>query len=199
MEDDDLLLWRALFIFMVSRYVRQAKGEDSGLPKMTLEQPASPCDFLPEVVSLWETTEWRDLAKEFGFKELSFNQGEYGGIVSKPTTFGGDLPLQLSTPRPMGRYQRSGQHHDSKELARWSPGTMSMVARAIQEEIRGGHPRLRALSWSEHLRYNHTPYRRDCRVRQETLQKQRPHKRVENPWAGVLSLDRHCWTFPSWP
>lgn len=48
---------------------------------------------------------------------------------------------------------------------------------------------MRALSWSEHLRYNHTPYRRDCRVCQETLQKQRPHRRIENPWAGILSLD----------
>ena len=188
-EEDDTLLWRAIFIFLVARYVRQAKGENTNLPKMTLEQPASPCDFLPEVVSFWETSEWKDLVKEFGFSELTFNQGEYGGMVSKPTTFGGDLRLQLPAPRPMGRYQLQGQHRDSKELARWSPGTMSMIARAIQEEIRGGSPKMLALSWTEHLRYNHTPYRRDCRVCQETLQKQRPHKRIENPWAGVLSLD----------
>ena len=32
--------------------MRQAKGENTNLPKMTLEQPASPCDFLPEVVEL---------------------------------------------------------------------------------------------------------------------------------------------------
>ena len=188
-EEDDILLWRSIFIYMVARYVRQAKGEDATLPKMTLEQPASPCDFLPEVVSFWNTSEWKDRSHEFGFSELSFNQGEYGGIVSKPTTFGGDLKLQLSSPRPMGRYQLQGQHRDSKELARWSPGTMSMVAKAIQSEIRGVGPKMLALSWSEHLRYNHTPYRRDCRVCQETLQKQRPHRRIENPWAGVLSLD----------
>ena len=101
-EEDDTLLWRAIFIFLVARYVRQAKGENTNLPKMTLEQPASPCDFLPEVVSFWETSEWKDLVKEFGFSELTFNQGEYGGLVSKPTTFGGDLRLQLPAPRPMG-------------------------------------------------------------------------------------------------
>ena len=187
--EDDVLMWRAIYLFMVTRYVHQAKGGGGPVPRLALEQPASPSEYLPEVVSFWDTAEWKDLATEFGFQEMTYNQGEHGGLVSKPTTFGGDLQPRLSKPREMGRYQLQSRHHDSKELARWSPGTMSAVARAIQEDLRGGAPKMLALSWTEHLRYNHTPYRRDCRVCQETLQKQRPHRRIENPWAGVLSLD----------
>ena len=36
---------------------------------------------------------------------------------------------------------------------------------------------------------NHTPYRRDCLVCQQTLQQAHPHRRVKHPTGGVLSLD----------
>ena len=48
---------------------------------------------------------------------------------------------------------------------------------------------LKALSWDEHIRNGHCPYRRDCRVCQETLSRQKPHRRVQHPWSAVLSLD----------
>lgn len=46
-----------------------------------------------------------------------------------------------------------------------------------------------ALSWSEHLAFRHVPYRRDCRVCQESSQQCPPHRLVKDPIAGVLSID----------
>ena len=132
---------------------------------------------------------WKMLKEEFGFSEVSLRQGDHGGVTIKPTTFGGDLPLQVPEPRPRGRMQEDEQVNDSKTLARWAPGVMHMVATSLMQWVLGYEESMKALSWTEHLRYNHTPYRRDCRVCQETLQKQKPHRRIEHPWAGVLSLD----------
>ena len=50
-------------------------------------------------------------------------------------------------------------------------------------------PALKAISWEQHLAMNHTPYRRDCLVCQQTLQQAHPHRRVKHPTGGVLSLD----------
>ena len=186
-EEDDILMWRGIFLFIVSRYASDARGQHKEPVRLLIEQPASPRDYQPEVVSFWDTWEWKQLKKEFTLHETHVNQGDYGGRATKPTTFGGDLEITPPTPRPRGR--SDDVVSDSKELSRWAPGIMTMVARALQEKVRGEAPHLRALSWSEHIRYNHTPYRRDCRVCQETLQKQRPHRRIQHPWAGVLSLD----------
>lgn len=57
---------------------------------------------------------------------------------------------------------------------------MTMVARAIQEDLRKQRPSLKALSWEEHLRYG---------LCQETLSRQKPHRKVVHPWAATLSLD----------
>ena len=45
------------------------------------------------------------------------------------------------------------------------------------------------MSWSEHLAFRHVPYRRDCRVCQESSQQCPPHRLVKDPIAGVLSID----------
>ena len=45
---------------------------------------------------------------------------------------------------------------------------MRTVAVAPQLEVRGQPEKLKALSWDEHIRAGHCPYRRDSRVCQET-------------------------------
>ena len=62
-------------------------------PVLSLEQPASPKQYKPEVVSFWDTTEWKQLKEEFNLKECTFQQGHLGGKTAKPTTFGGSLDL----------------------------------------------------------------------------------------------------------
>ena len=49
-QEDDILLWRMIFPAMVSNYIKEAR-QDPNPVGFTLEQPASPRDYKPEVVS----------------------------------------------------------------------------------------------------------------------------------------------------
>ena len=66
---------------------------------------------------------------------------------------------------------------------------MSMVAEALMLQVMQQHPKLRPLSWDEHIAHGHTPYRRDCAVCQQTMQQCNPHRKVPYPVGGVLSVD----------
>lgn len=56
------------------------------------------------------------------------------------------------------------QVKNSKELSRWAPGFMSMMARALKEQVFNTHVvKQKELTWSEHIAFGHVPYRRDCR------------------------------------
>ena len=186
-EEDDLMLWRMIYLYMISNYLKKADGKVMDT-RFLLEQPASPKEYMPEVVSFWDTREWAQIKEEFNFVEVTMNQGDHGGKAMKPTTFGGDLTLKVPPQRPCGHIKRE-TIKNSKELSRWAPGVMTMVATAIVEGVLSDEVSMRSLSWSEHIMNHHTPYRRDCRICQETLQRQKPHRRVKHPWAGVLSLD----------
>ena len=189
-REDDVLMWRALMVLLVSIHVRRAQGEKGKEVKFLIEQPAEPED-LPEVVSWWRTQEWRDLKKIYNWEEMTFKQGDFGGKAPKPTTVGGDLLVEIDEgekDRP-GRRRRREEIKTSKDLERWAPGMMRMIAKELVAQIQGASPKVRVLSWDEHIQMNHTPFRRDCRVCQETRQKQNPHRKVRSPLAGVLSLD----------
>ena len=85
----------------------------------------------------------------------------------------------------------NGGSGDSKSLARWVPRLMDLVADAlcrqafnVVEEIK-----CKAMTWAEHCAAGHVPFRRDCRVCQETSAKGRPHRKVAYPLNGTLSVD----------
>ena len=186
--EDDLMLWRMCFLFMAGSYLRKARKVEEPIGFL-LEQPASPQDYMPETVSFWGTSQWKELKSEFNLKETTYQQGHLGGQAPKPTTFGGNLELKVKKHR-MKKDPGLQPVKSSKELARWSPGTMSMVSEAIITQVlQQEHPRLRPLSWDEHLRHGHIPYRRDCAVCQQAMQQQAPHRKVDQPLGGVLSLD----------
>ena len=74
-EEDDVLLWRMVFLYLVAEYLRRARGEKREV-KFTVEQPASPRSYKPEVVSWWDTEEWKKLQAEFDFKEYTYTTKE---------------------------------------------------------------------------------------------------------------------------
>ena len=78
---------------------------------------------------------------------------------------------------------------DSKMLSRWAPGVMHMVALALKLKIYNVSGHLRAMSWKEHVDHQHYPFRRDCQICQESLQRDLPHRKVKHPLCGVLSAD----------
>ena len=187
-QEVDILLWCMIFLAMVSNYIKEAR-KDPNPVGFTLEQPASPKDYKPEVVSFWDTKEWASLKKEFGWEETTFAQGQYGGSDTKPTTFGGNLKLEVNNHKRMKKAGEGLEVKSSKDLSRWAPGVMAMVAEALTTQVMQRNPMLRPLSWDEHIAHGHTPYRRDCAVCQHTMQQCHPHRKVPYPVGGVLSLD----------
>ena len=90
--EDDVLLWRMVFLGMVASHLRKARREPDPFI-FSLEQPASPREYKPEVVSFWDTPQWTSLKEEFEWEETTFSQRPLGGAATKPTTFGGNLQL----------------------------------------------------------------------------------------------------------
>eukprot|EP00438_Fugacium_kawagutii_P029791 Skav227164 [mRNA] locus=scaffold502:278286:285743:- [translate_table: standard] len=179
---DDVLAWRMIFLYMVASYVSQVTTPEKKIG-FGLEQPAEPVN-MPEVVSLWRTKEWKSFKAEFQLEEITFDQKDLGGKSRKRTTFGTNLCMKADEHRMKGVQEVI---YDSKDLSRWSPGTMSMVARALLEH-EGRKVKIHALSWQEHVEHGHVPYRRDCLTCQQALQQCLPYRRVRHPM-GVLSFD----------
>lgn len=186
-QDDDILLWRQIFLYMVATYIRKARGVQEKVG-FVLEHPESPRDYMPECVSIWGQQDWKLIKEEFGLEELTLQQGRYGGEATKPTTLANNLDLEPPTPWT-SRMRFTRGEGDSKRLARWVPGMMNMIAGALSHHYGKRPTSLKAMSWEDHLKHNHTPFRRDCKVCQEAQQRQHPHRRCQHPLCGVLSLD----------
>ena len=192
-EEDDILLWRMVFLAIVSDMVLKANGSDRRIV-FGLEQPAEP-EYKPEVVSFWWTEEWRALRDLMGWHEQKLNQGDFVErpveVPVKPTKMGGSLSLEVPKKKnPLARSRDDGVVLDSKDLARWVPMMMRAVSKALADQVFGhAEVKLRALTWDQHVSAGHVPFRRDCRVCQEASAKGRPHRKVKHPLAGTLSID----------
>ena len=162
-QEDDLLLWRMIFLAMVSNYIKEPRKNPNPVG-FTLEQPASLKNCKPEVVSFWDTKEWASLKKEFGWEETRFAQNQYGGSATKPTTLGGNLKLEVNNHTRMKKRGEDLEVKSSKDLSRWVPGVMAMVAETLTTQVMQCNPILRPLSWDERIAHGHTPYRRDYAV-----------------------------------
>ena len=188
-SEDDVMLWRMIFLAIIGQYMWKAR-QLPGKMHFELEQPASPRSYMPEVVSFWDQEEWRKLKEEFEWKEKVIYQNKYGAGVAKPTTFGGSLELETEDYVEIRPRKKLVKVPNSKSLARWPPGVMSMLAGALMKQANYQKAKIAELSWAEHFACNHTPYRRDCRVCQESLQQEdQQHRRVKYPQGGVLSID----------
>ena len=185
-REDDVLMWRMLFLHAVADQVWKAR-QKPGKVVFSMEQPSEPQDR-PEVVSIWRQGEWKRLKELMKYEEYHCFQGHLGGKAMKPTTFGGTLELdvkEFERERPK-TFKRISS---SKELERWAPGLMMMVATALMRQVHGKKPKMKALSWQQHIAFGHIPYRKDCKVCQESLQQADRHVRSRHPQGGVLSLD----------
>ena len=188
-QHDDEMMWKMILLYLVSKAAKKAlnnKEKDINVGFL-LEQPASPV-YKPEVVSFWWTDQWRALQRMEDLRLINVNQGDYGGDAIKPTGLGTNLGVPSGRLRGNGKARPVGGSGDSSALARWAPGLMKAVATAVLVHL-GGVPRLRAINWEQHLKGGHYPFHRDCRVCQEAAAKDRPHRRLRHPKAGVLSLD----------
>ncbi|CAL1136331.1 unnamed protein product [Cladocopium goreaui] len=53
--EDDVLMWRFIFLWMVATYIREAKQVQRPIGFL-LEQPATPKEYMPQCVSFWTPT-----------------------------------------------------------------------------------------------------------------------------------------------
>ena len=186
LREDDVMMWKFWFLHIVNEQSRQALKMERPTA-VAMEQPASPKSYNEEVVSFWDTKEWKKLGELCKLNLVTYNQKDLGGLASKMTSFGTNLEVEVDTHR-MQRPSTSEEVSDSKVLARWSPGTMSMVSKALLKFL-GRKVRLKGLTMKEHIEFGHIPYRKDCAVCQQSLQQCHPHRRQKIPTPGVLSLD----------
>ena len=189
--DDDVLLWRMLFLAEVAKLGR-ATHPSKGKFRFMLEQPAEPL-HRPECVSFWLTSEWKALRDLNSWGEQAFCQGDFcqDEVPIKPTKLGGNLEIELPVYKNPHARARAGDEplEESKTLARWLPNLMRAIAKACVEKALDDVPKLKALSWSQHVELGHVPMRRDCRVCQEASAKARPHRQVRHPLCATLALD----------
>ena len=76
-----------------------------------------------------------------------------------------------------------------EQLARWAPGMMRAVATALVRQVQQKEIMARKLSWDEHVRNGHVPFRRDGGVCQRAAARSRPHRRQDFPEGFTLSFD----------
>ena len=191
---DDLLMMRFLVLYIISETMRRA--EDLEAPTtFIIEQPAPPGDR-PEVVSWWRTPQWKGMEEIYGLHQQRINQSEFGATSTKPTTIGGNVPLQVplpgrkGVPRDVAGKTKEEIFEGSRRLARWPPLMMRSIATALQTCTLQEPVKIRTVSWQEHVQAGHTPFRKDCRVCQEASARDAQHKRQKlPPKAGVLSVD----------
>ena len=157
--EDDTLMMRMIVLFLVSSYVKRAENLSRD-PWFLLEQPADPIAKNEEVVSWWRTPQWKSLAKEFDFQEVTFDQYDLGGECNKMTTLGGNLKVDVDQFK-MPRKPNYKRVQDSKSLSRWAPRMMDAISTALVQHVFNKEPCLSQLSWKDHVLMGHTPYRRD--------------------------------------
>ena len=205
-QDDDILMWRQIFLYLVADFVKRAKETGRGekeekmkpeRPLFLLEQPGDPVDYMPDCVSFWRTKGWEALKAAANLNLLTVNQGDFTpwkeGAPVKLTGLGTNMKLRLPKERnPKAKGRGDGKRIDSSALARWVPGLCDAIASAcataLQEEPEP-EVKVKALSWDQHVQHGHVPFRRDCRVCQQQSAKSRPHRKIKHPLAGTLSLD----------
>ena len=169
-EEDDILLWRSIFLWMISTYLcraRQVRKEVGFL----LEQPATPKSYMPQCVSFWDTEEWSKLKEEFGFSETTFCQGHHGGAATNLLQW---QKLGAASRRTPNEKTSSTTIRSSSELSRWAPRCDEHGGRGTSDSSCQSTAKISSLSWEEHLRHGHIPFRRDCLVCQQSLQQQPP-------------------------
>ena len=217
---DDVMLFRTLLLYVLAVHVEKTKDEEEkeeGIKRdakteeqktggegwkkiiLALEQPSAP-EYLPKTVSFWWTDQWRKMKEMYDLQEIKFNQGDWKGEEGgkgciKPTTIGGNVEIKVPEERnPEAKGRSQDRVQDSKSLSRWVPGLMKELAKEVVKKCQERPVQLKPMSWEQHVKHGHVPFRRDCKICQQSGAKSAPHRRLnakkgQFPRAGVLSVD----------
>ena len=198
-RQDGIMIFRMLFLWMVAAAVARLNGDRD--PDFLLEHPEDPKAVLgqPDYASLWAFPEIEFLAKQMGWCFWEFDQGPLGHPRRKPTRVMASqkCPRELCGVRGPSTLVEEERDHDgsgfrSSTWAAWAPG-LKQAVKWVVEGCLGGSVLESVMkmdhTFLEHLRRDHTPFRRDCRACLAGSFRGHAHRRVVAPEAWCLSLD----------
>ena len=143
-----------------------------------------------------------EFAKKYGMDFVKFDQGQMGHQRRKPTTLMSDLEelRQLHglrsesmpvEPMHSDLQKRMEQTHT---WSQWAPGLVAAIKQAVRNFVMDT-ARMKKFSleeWRKHVKQNHIPFRRDCRLCLEEMGQDLPHRRrkkEKGDAAYVMSVD----------
>ena len=165
------------------------------------------CDLGGEygVPSLWAQSTWPATAEALGLRLYHGDQGPFGHVKRKPTTWASNRPLfelcvkgsgvQAQSEKPDSSCRSQDQAVDawsgfqSKSWARWAPGVVEVLKVCLRDVLVSGRLCKLKINWAQHVACGHWPPSRLCRDCVLGSAAQRPHRRVSAPQAYTLGLD----------
>eukprot|EP00435_Cladocopium_sp_Y103_P074751 s9_g51.t1 len=212
-HSDTALLMKQLGLYIKAEEKRIEAFGDGMLPTgFVLESPEDPMNYLgleraAVLPSFWNFPELQGMVGMGGLKLISLDQSETGHACQKPTSLLENLPgldqldeLRSSSrktdPLPDGIQASIAA---SKDWAAWFPGLVEAIKTSLliylqqREKCLDQLPSAKKMNiedWKAHIRAQHRPYRRDCRLCMEKMGIDSPHRRSHaDSSAYALSLD----------
>lgn len=153
--------------------------------------------------SYFERPQLQQLLEDETMKMFNFDQGSTGHPRRKPTGVLSNLPMleQLEQCQGGGGIGPVGAGGDlnqrmaaSRSWSEWSPGFVKAIQVALgallTEEENSKVAKLDLDQWRQHVRMQHTPFRRDCRTCLEAMGSQNPHRRTKTASSAfTLAVD----------
>ena len=211
-NSDSALMLKHMALWVKSNECRTLPMEPTGF---FMESPEDPKDYLEDeeeakiCPSFFNFKEVQQFVGKEGLIYFAFDQGQTGHRRRKPTGIVTNLPEMSQLAGLRGGGVTTAIHGGlgerilaSKSWAEWSPGLVAAVKESLKmyldmldahgAEVRSD-PQLRKLdmaSWRKHVRQQHVPFRKDCRVCLESMGTSHPHRRSHNASSSfTMSLD----------
>eukprot|EP00435_Cladocopium_sp_Y103_P050769 s58_g15.t1 len=146
----------------------------AGYHAFLMEHPSDPEDYLSdtqeqEYPSVWEWPEVLDFAQRHNLHKVKLDQGACGHQRVKPTTLLTDFNMlkELDGMKADGSTEelKMDLGPRMKQTSTWSAWAPGLVKKFSIEQ------------WRQHVRQNHVPFRRDCRLCIEEMGQDHPHRR----------------------
>ncbi|CAL1144503.1 unnamed protein product [Cladocopium goreaui] len=149
-EDDVTMMFRMKLLYMTAEHHKPAWCNKV---LFAMEQPQDPCEYRSQqdvnkykFMSVWRTTAWKHFQEKYELVITSFEQGAYGHVKPKPTSFGHNITgfEQLhgaKTQREPG-HQDTWRHQslpqriaESATWSEWAPGVKAALLEGLRRNL----------------------------------------------------------------
>ena len=150
-EDDVVLMFRMKLLYMTAT---QNKPSWCDQVLFAMEQPQDPKEYRSEedvkkhqYMSVWRTAAWRAFQEKYQLTLTSFEQGAYGHVKPKPTSFGHNIKgfelLQGAKTPPTCEHRvawkdrsLSDRIAESSTWSEWAPGVKAALVEGLRRNLK---------------------------------------------------------------